>query len=390
MDIDLIREETRGLDQKLFFNSAGSSLMPIQVVDRMIDYIKEEENIGGYALMKKYLDEIHSFYHHAAQMLNCQAKNIAFTTSATDSYSRALLSIPFEKNDVILTSEDDYISSYIAFNTLHKIYNIQILKIANLLNGDLDLNHFEDQIKKFKPKVVSITHIPTNSGLIQDVNSVGKICDKYDIYYIVDACQSIGQIEVDVQKIKCDFLSATGRKFLRGPRGSGLLYVSDKVLQRNLVPIHLDMRGSIWKSENEFSHTQDATRFEQWEMNYSNLLGLKESILYVNKHDIHAIEMANSLVSKAMREIISKNDKIFLTDKGSKHSNIITWSSDTVSQQKIEEVLKQNEVYYSVALKENAQIDYTKRGLQWSIRFSPHYFNTVEEVNRVGNILSQI
>lgn len=388
MNISLIRNATRGVEGKLFFNSAGASLMPDMVVDRMLSYIKEEEQVGGYALMNNRLDEINTFYTIAAKILNCEARNMAFTTSATDSYSRALLSIPFNEEDVILTTEDDYISSYIAFNFLKEKFKIKVLRCKNLENGDLDLYNMEELIKSQNPKVVSVTHIPTNSGLIQDVCAVGDLCEKYNVYYIVDACQSIGQMEVDVRKIKCDFLSATGRKFVRGPRGTGLLYVSDKALEHGLLPMHMDMRGAFWQNENEFRYAEDATRFEQWEFNYSSLLGLKEALQYIDDLTINDIYTANKKIASEIRAMIAAHDKLFLTDKGSQLSSIITFSSDKISRQTIEDVLKANQVYYSLTLKEYAQIDYAKRGLEWSIRFSPHYFNTSEEVNQLKDILS--
>lgn len=165
---------------------------------------------------------------------------------------------------------------------MQKRFGIQILCAKNLPNGDIDLNHFETLVRQQQTRLVAITHIPTNSGLIQPVEAIGQICKKYDTLYLLDACQSVGQIVVDVEKIGCDFLSATGRKFLRGPRGTGFLYVSDRVLEERLCPLFVDMKGADWITASTYRMQMDATRFETWENSYSSLIGLKEAISYAN------------------------------------------------------------------------------------------------------------
>jgi len=245
MDIIEIRKDTSGCADKIFLNSAGSSLPPKIVTEKMIDYLQYEERIGGYDAAKFKADEINKFYIEAAKLLNCKPANIAFAYNATDAYARALSAIPFKNVDYILTTNDDYISNQIAFLSLQKRFGVQLLRANNLANGDIDLVHFEELIKKHKPVLVAVTHVPTNSGLVQNAEEIGKICNKYDTWYLLDACQSVGQMIVDVEKIGCDFLSATGRKFLRGPRGTGFLYISDEVLMSGLAPLFIDMRGQI-------------------------------------------------------------------------------------------------------------------------------------------------
>ncbi|WP_308003855.1 aminotransferase class V-fold PLP-dependent enzyme, partial [uncultured Chryseobacterium sp.] len=221
MNVAKIREDIRGLsDGKIFMNNAGSSLMPSIVVDSMIDYLKQEEQFGGYEVANRNAELLEEFYDETAKLINCKPSNIAFATSATEAFAKALSSIVFKENDVIITTADDYISNQITFISLQKKINIKIIRTRNLPDNELDLEDLENLIRKYTPKLVAVTHIPTNSGLIQNVEGVGKICKRYNILYLVDACQSVGQMVVDVEKIGCDFLTATGRKFLRGPRGT--------------------------------------------------------------------------------------------------------------------------------------------------------------------------
>ncbi|WP_262696762.1 aminotransferase class V-fold PLP-dependent enzyme [Chryseobacterium sp. 3008163] len=236
MNIEKIRQDTKGLSDKIFLNSAGSSLMPSIVVESMVDYFHQEEQFGGYEVANRNVDLLEQFYKETAKLINCKPSNIGFAASATEAFAKALSSIIFKEGDCIITTVDDYISNQITFISLQKKLNVQIFRMKNLPDNELDLEDFENLIKKYNPKLVAVTHIPTNSGLIQNVEAVGKICRQYDIFYLVDACQSVGQMVVDVEKINCDFLTATGRKFLRGPRGTGFLYVSDRVLEKDYAP----------------------------------------------------------------------------------------------------------------------------------------------------------
>ena len=202
IDTNKVRFDTQGCQDKIFLNSAGSSLVPTVVSESMSQYLEQERMIGGYQTALIQQDKIDEFYIQSALLLNCEPKNIAFSCNATDAYAKALSSIHFRSGDVILTSDDDYISNYIAFFSLKKRFGIEIVRIKNLDNGDIDLIDVEQKINAFKPILVSITHVPTNSGKIQSVEEVGDLCAKYGVWYIVDACQSVGQIIVDVKMVE--------------------------------------------------------------------------------------------------------------------------------------------------------------------------------------------
>ena len=390
MNIDKVRKDTPGCSDKLFFNSAGSSLPPKIVVEKMTEYLQFEEQVGGYDAAKRRAADIAAFYTETATLLNCNPSNIAFAYNATDAYARALSAIPFEKDDYILTSNDDYISNQIAFLSLQKRFGIKILRADNLENGDINLNQFEELIKIHSPKLVAITHIPTNSGLVQNVEEIGRFCKEYNIWYLVDACQSVGQMVVDVEHIGCDFLSATGRKFLRGPRGTGFLYVSDEVLKDELEPLFIDMRGADWINADVYKMRVDARRFEMWEFSYATVTGLAEAIRYANEIGIEKIQAYNEPLVRALREGLASIKTVHVLDMGSVVSNIVTFHKSGIELGEMEQILKDENIYYSVSLKENAIIDFTKKEVDWAIRFSPHYFNTEKEIQTVIEIIRSI
>lgn len=390
MDTTSHRNDTIGCQNQIYFNSAGCSLMPQIALDTMIEYLQSENITGGYELAKQKINENNQFYNEVSTLLNCTPDNIAFATSATDAYMKALSSIDFKKDDVILTTADDYISNQIAFLSLKKRHGIKLNRVNKLQNNELDFEDFENKIKKHHPKLVAVTHIPTNTGLVQDVVQVGLLCQKYNILFLLDACQSAGQMNVDVQKIKCDFLTATGRKFLRGPRGTGFLYVSNKVLKLNLEPLFLDFNGATWKSANVYQSVKTAKRFETWEMSHAAMAGFTTSLAYLNNIGIKNIYAYNAKLANYFRQKLSEMQNLHVMDYGTTLSNIITIRPLIMSLEQIEILLKHNKICYSVATKANAVMDFEAKKIDWTIRFSPHYFNTIEEIDFVVEVLKSI
>lgn len=383
MNIDLLRKETPGCTQKIHFNNAGASLMPQSVIDAMIEHIQLEAIMGGYEAADLKAKEITGFYDSVAQLINCNATNIAFTSSATNSFSRALSCIPFQEGDSILLANEDYISNQIAFLSLQKRFKLKILRAASLASGGVDVDDMKRLMDAHHPKLVSLTHVPSNTGLIQPVEEVGELCSERDIYYLVDACQSVGQIPVDVKKIKCDFLSATMRKFLRGPRGAGFLYVSDKIINQKLEPLFIDMRGADWISADEYTPRMDARRFEDWELPYALVLGSKAAIdqaLVVGSNEIQA---RNKHLCSLVRKAISGISRLRLLDIGERQSSIITVEIPNRKPQEVLAELRQQGINTSVGYRSFALIDFNAKNVEWALRISPHYYNTESEVEKL-------
>ena len=390
IDLNKVRNDTPHCKDRIFLNSAGSSLMADPIINRMKIYLDEESMHGGYKVYDLYEEEINEFYTETAKLLNCSPRNVAYVFNATDAFSQAVFSIPFEKGDVVIISDDDYVSNHAQFYTLYKRFGVQTIRINNLENGEIDLEHLERLIKEHRPKLVSVTHVPTNTGKVQNVEGAGKLCEAYDTLYIVDACQSIGQMTVDVQKIKCDFLAVTGRKFLRGPRGTGFLYVSDKALNKGLAPLRKDAWGSTWTAPNQFEYSNSARRFEIYEQSYSCTLGFKEAIKYANELGLENIYAYNQTLLERLHSNLSKQDNILFLDKGNHLVNIFTFQKIGVSKKDTESALEENKVYFSSAFRGSALIDFDKKGVDRAIRLSPHYFNTLEEIDKVSAIIEAI
>ncbi len=390
LNLDQIRKDTPNCLDKLYFNNAGASLMPKPVMAKIQEYLIEEEKYGGYAAFDRNSAEIQQFYNEVAELIEAKPHNIAFAHSATDAYAKALSAIDFQKEDVILTTADDYVTNQMQFLSLQKRFGIAIQRVRNTENGDVDFEDFERLIAIKKPKLVCVTHIPTNSGLVQDVEKVSEICEREGLTFLLDACQSVGQLPVSVAKIKCDFMSVTGRKFLRGPRGTGFLYISDRMLDRGSYPLFIDGAGAIWRSENSFELIEQGKRFQYWELPYALLLGLKEAIRYQKGLGIENIQSYNDQLMTYLRKNIAVIPGVATFDQGSVTCNILTFTKGEKSILTLKEELLKRNVYCSISARESGVIDFDKKGIKGVVRISPHYFNTIDEVDQLLNHIDDL
>jgi selenocysteine lyase/cysteine desulfurase len=386
-EIATFRNDTAGCKNVIHLNNAGAGLMPDIVTRVQLDHIKLEAQIGGYEAAALMTSEVQHFYIQCAKLFNCKPANIAFTASATDSYTRALSSIPFKKGDVILTDNDDFVSNQIQFLSLQKRLGVKIVRINNAVIGGVDLNDLEEKLKKHKPKLLAVTHIPTNSGLVQPVREIAKIYDNYirqhagKTWYILDACQSAGQIKLNVNELKCDFLSITCRKFLRGPRGTGALYVSDKVLDAGLEPMFIDMRGAEWKQKDEYQQQSTAMRFEDWEFAYSTVLGTAAAITYCLNIGEDKIWQQVKLLSTTLRNQLAQIGKVRVLDKGPEAGGLVTFHVQGGDPKFIVSELLKRKINVVPSYRAFGVIDFDEKGVAWAVRASPHYYNTLEELD---------
>ncbi len=390
MDVQTLRNDTPGCALHNHLNNAGASLQPSPVIQAVQEYLAEEALHGGYEVAAKHATDFAGFYDSTARLLNTQPQNLAYATSATDAYFRALSSIPFEPGDVLLTTDDDYVSNQIAFLYLQKRLKIKLLRAEKLPEGGVDPQSMKELINAHQPKLVAVAHVPTNSGLVQDVEAIGQLCREQDIWYLVDACQSAGQMPLDVAKIGCDFLSATTRKWLRGPRGAGFLYVSDLALGAGFEPAFPDMAGGVWVAPDHYEQEKSAKRFEQWEKNYALLLGSKVAIDYANNLGLEAIERAVTTLADYARTQLSSLPGVRVLDKGARKCGIVTAFFEGKNPTEVKKALDNANINAGIGTTINAQIDFTEKGVNWALRLSPHYFNTKAEIDQAIEVLAAI
>lgn len=395
-EVQRFRHETAGTRNVIHLNNAGSGLMPDVVTRAQLDHIELESRIGGYEAAALKSDIISAFYQQCAVLFNSRPGNIAFTSSATDSYTRALSSIPFERGDVILTDCDDFVSNQIQFLSLQKRLGIRIVHIKNDGAGGVDLSDLKEQLHRHLPRLLAITHIPTNSGLVQPVREIAGIYKEYleqypdKTYYILDACQSVGQVKLDIEQLKCDFMSVTCRKFLRGPRGTGALFISDRALHAGLEPLFIDMRGAEWKEKDLYIQQPDARRFEDWEFAYSTVIGTKVAIEYCLNIGEERICRQVRLMAGITREKLKTINNVRVLDKGREQGGLVTFHAEGSDPVFIVSELLKRKINVVPSYRAFGVIDFDEKGVKWAVRASPHYYNTVDEIDAFIDALKEI
>jgi selenocysteine lyase/cysteine desulfurase len=377
------RDDTPGCANQIHFNNAGAGLMPRGVLDAMIGHLNREANFGGYESADDAEAAVADAYAHVARVLGTEARNIAVVENSTVAFFQALSAFDFKAGDVIVTTRNDYISNQLAYLSLARRYGVEVRRAADLASGGADPQSVKELLRDSRVRLVAATWVPTNSGLTQPVEAIGEIAAAAEVPYLVDGCQAVGQIPVDVAKLRCDFFSGTARKFLRGPRGIGFLYISDRALKRGDSPLYIDMRGADWVSADNFAPAPDARRFENWEFAYSLVLGLGEAARYalavgVERGGCRARELAATL-----RGALRGLNGIRVLDRGNELAAIVTIEVAGWDATELSKLLRTRGINTSASLRAYAVIDMDEKQAASALRLSPHYYNTEEEIDRV-------
>ncbi|MFT7270283.1 MAG: selenocysteine lyase/cysteine desulfurase [Candidatus Endobugula sp.] len=387
-DIERFRSETPGTKEVIHFNNAGSSLPPEVVRKAVNDYNNEEMTFGGYETNAKYLPQLEATYDSVATLLNANRDEIALVENATAAWNAAFQAIDWQNGDIIIATQADYASNYLSYLHLKRRCEIVIKVIPTLPSGDTDLNALEGMMSP-QVKLISVTHMPTNGGLTVAAEAIGKIAKQQGILYLLDACQSAGQYPLDVEKIGCDMLSATGRKYLRAPRGTGFLYVRKAVLPM-LTPYWVDLHAAQWTGESSYEIRKDARKFESWEASRANTMGLKAAVDYALAIGVDQIWGRVQGLSKRLRTQLEKLPLVSLHDISEVKSGLVSFTVEGFSAGEVKAYLAQHSINISWNDVSNTYLDMTNRGLKEVARASVHYYNTEKEIDRFVEALAKI
>ncbi len=390
MDLTHLRADTPGCTHRVHLNNAGASLMPSSVLSAIKEHLDLEARVGGYEAAVEAATGIGAAYGAVADLLATASGNVAFTEHATAAFVQALSSVPLQKGDLVLTTRQDYVSNQIQYLSLADRLGIQVLRAPDAPEGGVDLQAMEELVHRRRPRIVAVTHVPTNSGLVQDVAAIGKMCRARDILYLVDACQSVGQMPVHPEALGCDFLSATARKFLRGPRGAGFLWVSDRALAAGLSPLFPDLRGADWVDGDLFQPAPDARRFETWEFAWGLILGTGEAARYAMQVGLDEIRLRTRALAESLRERLPGIPGVRVLDRGPELCAIVTAAVQGWAPVDLVSALRERGINTSAQTRLDALLDYDAKGVDGALRISPHYFNTDADLDALLQALAEL
>lgn len=362
-------------------NNAGASLMPLPVLEAIEAHLSAETRCGGYEAAHAAAGDIAATYDALARLLGAERRNVAVVENATTAIALALSAFDFHPGDRIVTSRGDYVSNQIMYLSLARRLGVEVVRAADLPEGGVDPQSVRDILRRKPATLVALTWVPTNSGLVQPAEDVGTICAEAGVPFVLDACQAVGQLPVDVKRLHCAFLGATARKFLRGPRGIGFLFVSDDALAAGRAPLYVDMRGARWRAADEYALVEDARRFENWEFADALRLGMGEAVRYALEVGIEEGGRRAAELAAYARQRLGDIEGIRVLDRGERLCAIVTAE---IAGRKAEDVvleLREWGINTSATTRDDALLDMDEKGVVSAVRISPHYYNTQKEID---------
>jgi cysteine desulfurase / selenocysteine lyase len=390
IDVQAVRRETRGVRNVTHLNHAGSSLVSRPVAETVVGHLRREEEIGGYEAAEEAADRLEDVYSSVARLLGAQPNEIALAESGSRAWGAAVYSLPFASGTRLLIGRTEYSGNVIALRQLARRHGLQIVVLRDDPHGQVDVGHLQSELERGNVAMVALTHVPMANGLVNPATQVGRLCRAAGVLFVLDACQSVGQMPLDVESLGCDVLAGTGRKFLRGPRGTAFLYVRASVLER-LEPVMLDGHSAAPSGGNGFEIRGDARRFESWEASVAGRLGLGRAVDYALALGLDAVQARVAWLAELLRNALSALPAVTVHDGGVTRCGIVTFSVQGSDAGTVRSKLADHRINVSVAPLPPSEVSAVLTGQPDAaatvVRASVHYYNTEAEIQRLVRLL---
>jgi len=354
--------------------------MPVPVIGAVEAHLAQEIYHGGYVAQEQQSAALEGAYEAIAGLLGANRGEMALTGSAVEAWAKAFYSVPFERGDNIVTAFNEYCSNFVSFLQLRDRFGLEVRVAQAGVDGKLDVDHLESLVDE-RTKLIAIAMVPSSSGQVNPVADVGRVARARDVLFLLDACQAVGQMRVDVREIGCHMLTGTSRKFLRGPRGVGFLYVQSDA-QKRLDPAFLSNQAAVWVAEDSYDLRTDAGVFEDWERSVVNQLGFGAAVAYLQQLGPDICFERTQAMAAYLRDRLYGLPGVAGTCPADASAAIITFNKEGLRALDVKKRLAAEGINVQVANVVHTRLDLGARGIETTVRVSPHYYNTVEEIDR--------
>jgi len=387
-DVARARAETPGCAHVAHLNNAGASLQPAPVLDAVFAHLRREADIGGYEAAAEATEDLEQPYTAGAALLGCDPDELAVVESATRAWQSAFAAVPLGPGDRVLTSSTEYGSNYLQLLHTARRRGASVEVVPDDETGQVSLDALARAIDG-RVKLVAITHVAMGGGLVNPVAGVGQITRAAGVPFLLDACQSLGQVPLDVDAIGCDFLSATSRKFVRGPRGVGLLYARAATTD-HLVPALIDLRSATWASPDSYALQPGGRRFETFEISAAAKVGFGVALAYARAWGLDAIWARLRPLAERLREGLGAIPGVEVVDRGATRGAIVTFTVAGWDPADVRSALRHAGVNVSVVEAATAHLDFDRRGIDAVVRASVHYYNDEDDLERCWRAVAEL
>ncbi len=391
LDLQRLRDDTPGVQHVIHLNNAGAALMPRPVLDTVTRHLLREAAIGGYEAAGEAEARLDAVYHSLGRLVNAASDEIAVIENGTRAWDMAFYALPLKAGDVILTSDTEYAGNYIPYLQRRQRDGVEIRVIPNDERGGISVSALRVMLEDDRVRVIALPMLATNGGPVQPAAEIGALAREAGVWYLLDAIQTVGQMPIDVQAIGCDILSATSRKYLRGPRGMGFLYVRQQ-LCHVLEPPLLDLHAARLVDAESYRVRDDARRFENWETNVAAKLGMGAAADYALDIGLDAIWERIGRLAALLRAQLTSANGVTVTDVAERLSGIVTFTVAERAAPDVQALLaaRTPRINVTVSTRSSTLLDMTARGLDSVIRASVHAYNTEDDVESLVGAVREI
>ncbi|MCG9130093.1 aminotransferase class V-fold PLP-dependent enzyme [Candidatus Poribacteria bacterium] len=370
------RDEFPVTETYIYMNHAGVAPLSRRVQEAMVGFM-EDATLHGAVHADLWAETAEVCRTRAAQLINADVTEIAFMKNTTQGILIAANGIDWQAGDNVVTTAVEFPANVYPWWSLKERYGVSTRMVPER-DGRIHVEDIAAMIDE-RTRVLTISHVEFASGFRNDIKALGELCQARDIWFVVDAIQGLGVVEVDVKLCNIDILAADGHKWLLAPEGAAIFYCANE-RQEQLINTNIGWSSVVNPRDflnYDLTQQPNATRFEEGSYNSVGLYGLNAAIELLLDISIPAIEeRVLGLTARLIDGLQAKGYRVLTSKTDSERAGIVIFESDRYTPTEIYETLY------------NENIITAERGS--GVRISPHFYNTASEIERLLEVLPAV